>query len=56
MYMCSALSCGHAGANVRSTMCKDGGFDVNERRLIERLRELEKELPDGLKALIERAA
>ncbi|MAW79216.1 MAG: hypothetical protein CMI63_03180 [Parvularcula sp.] len=35
---------------------KDGGFDVNERRLIERLRELEKELPDGLKALIERAA
>ncbi|WP_428407526.1 hypothetical protein [Hyphococcus sp.] len=35
---------------------KDGGFDVNERRLIERLRELEKELPEGLKALIDRAA
>ncbi len=35
---------------------KDGGFDVNERRLIERLRELEKELPEGLKALIGRAA
>ncbi|MEO1135993.1 MAG: hypothetical protein AAFW68_05180 [Pseudomonadota bacterium] len=35
---------------------KDGGFDVNERRLIERLRELEKDLPEGLKALIDRAA
>jgi hypothetical protein len=35
---------------------KDGGLDVNERRLIERLRELEKDLPEGLKALINRAA
>lgn len=35
---------------------KDGGFDLNERRLIERLRELEKDLPVGLKALIDRAA
>lgn len=35
---------------------KDGGFDVNERRLIERLRELKDDLPDGLKALISRAA
>lgn len=39
-----------------SRIGKDGGFDVNERRLIERLRELEKELPEGLKALIDRAA
>jgi len=35
---------------------KDGGFDVNERRLIERLRELEKDLPEGLRALLNRAA
>lgn len=35
---------------------KDGGFDVNERRLIERLRELESDLPEGLKALVDRAA
>jgi hypothetical protein len=35
---------------------KDGGFDLNERRLIDRLRELEKDLPEGLKALINRAA
>ncbi len=35
---------------------KDGGFDVNERRLIDRLRELEKDLPEGLKALVNRAA
>jgi len=39
-----------------SRIGKDGGFDVNERRLLERLRELEKELPEGLKALIDRAA
>lgn len=35
---------------------KDGGLDANERRLIERLRTLEKDLPDGLKALVHRAA
>jgi hypothetical protein len=35
---------------------KDGGFDANERRLIERLRELKDDLPEGLKALISRAA
>lgn len=35
---------------------RDGTFDVNERRLIDRMRALEKDLPDGLKALIERAA
>ncbi len=35
---------------------KDGGFDVNERRLLERMRELEKDLPEGLKALLTRAA
>ena len=35
---------------------RDGGFDVNERRLIDRLRELEKDLPEGLRALLGRAA
>ncbi|MEZ5893784.1 MAG: hypothetical protein R3C58_11670 [Parvularculaceae bacterium] len=35
---------------------KDGGFDLNERRLIERMRELEKDLPESLKALVTRAA
>lgn len=35
---------------------RDGAFDANERRLIERMRELEKDLPDNLKALIGRAA
>ncbi len=35
---------------------KDGAFDVNERRLIERLRELKDDLPDGLRALLDRAA
>lgn len=35
---------------------KDGGFDLNERRLIERLRELKDDLPEGLKALLSRAA
>lgn len=35
---------------------KDGAFDKNERRLIERMRELENDLPDNLKALVERAA
>ncbi|WDI33023.1 hypothetical protein PUV54_07410 [Hyphococcus flavus] len=35
---------------------RDGAFDVNERRLLERMRDLEKELPEGLKALLERAA
>ena len=39
-----------------SRIGKDGGFDANERRLIERMRDLEKELPDALKALLERAA
>lgn len=33
-----------------------GGFDANERRLLERMRELEKDLPEGLKALVGRAA
>ncbi len=35
---------------------RDGAFDANERRLIERLRELKDDLPEGLKALIDRAA
>ena len=35
---------------------RDGAFDENERRLIERMRELENDLPDGLKALLTRAA
>ena len=35
---------------------KDGAFDNGERRLVERMRELEKELPAGLKALLDRAA
>lgn len=35
---------------------RDGAFDVNERRLLERMRELEKDLPEGLKALLARAA
>ena len=39
-----------------SRIGKGGGFDVNERRLIERLRTLEKDLPEGLKALVNRAA
>lgn len=39
-----------------SRIGKDGAFDTNERRLVERMRELEKDLPEGLKALLERAA
>ena len=35
---------------------RDGAFDANERRLLERMRELEKELPADLRALLERAA
>lgn len=35
---------------------RDGAFDENERRLLERMRELEKDLPEGLKALLNRAA
>jgi len=35
---------------------RDGAFDQNERQLIDRMRELESELPDNLKALLERAA
>jgi hypothetical protein len=35
---------------------KDGGFDLNERRLLDRLRELKDDLPEGLKALLNRAA
>ena len=35
---------------------RDGAFDANERRLLERMRDLEKELPADLKALLERAA
>lgn len=35
---------------------RDGAFDANERKLVERMRELEKDLPDALKALIDRAA
>lgn len=39
-----------------SRIGKDGGFDANERRLIERMRQHEKELPDTLKKLIGSAA
>ena len=39
-----------------SRIGRDGAFDLNERRLIERLRELKDDLPEGLKALIDRAA
>lgn len=39
-----------------SRIGRDGAFDVNERRLLERMRELEKDLPEGLKALLSRAA
>lgn len=35
---------------------RDGAFDANERRLVERIRELEDDLPEPLKALVERAA
>lgn len=35
---------------------RDGAFDANERKLVERMRELEEDLPDALKALIHRAA
>ena len=35
---------------------RDGGLDDNERMLIERMKELEDDLPDALKALVERAA
>lgn len=35
---------------------RDGAFDANERRLVERMRELEDDLPEALKALIDRAA
>ncbi len=35
---------------------RDGAFDANERQLIERMKDLEENLPDSLKALLERAA
>lgn len=35
---------------------RDGALDDNERKLVERMRDLEKELPDNLKALLKRAA
>ena len=35
---------------------RDGAFDANERSLIERMRDLENELPENLKALLSRAA
>lgn len=35
---------------------RDGAFDASERMLIERMRKLEKDLPEGLRALVERAA
>ena len=35
---------------------RDGAFDANERSLIERMKKLEDELPENLKALIDRAA
>lgn len=35
---------------------RDGALDKNERQLIERMRELEKDLPENLKALLTRAA
>lgn len=35
---------------------RDGELDKNERALIERMKELENELPDALKVLVERAA
>ena len=35
---------------------RDGAFDTNERSLIEHMRKLEDELPENLKALIDRAA
>lgn len=35
---------------------RDGAFDENEQKLIERMKELEADLPDELKALVERAA
>lgn len=35
---------------------RNGAFDANERRLIERMRDLEKDLPENLKALLGRAA
>ena len=35
---------------------RDGSLDDNERKLVERMRELEKDLPATLKALIDRAA
>ncbi|MHA7873627.1 MAG: hypothetical protein ACX939_14860, partial [Hyphococcus sp.] len=35
---------------------RDGEFDWNERQLIERMRDLEEDLPENLKALLQRAA
>ncbi len=35
---------------------RDGAFDANERSLLERMRKLEDELPENLKALLQRAA
>ncbi|MEO1241233.1 MAG: hypothetical protein AAFX54_04945 [Pseudomonadota bacterium] len=35
---------------------RDGAFDENERQLIGRMRDLEEELPENLKALLDRAA
>ena len=35
---------------------RDGAFDPNERSLIERMKQLEDELPENLKALVDRAA
>lgn len=39
-----------------SRIGRDGAFDANERSLIERMRKLEDELPENLKALVNRAA
>ncbi len=39
-----------------SRIGRNGGFDDNERRLIAQLREIEKDLPTELKALLDRAA
>ena len=39
-----------------SRIGRDGALDANERRLVERMRDLESDLPETLRALLERAA
>jgi len=47
---------GQEAAWLAARIGRDGAFDINERQLIERMRALRKDLPEDLRALLERAA